>query len=34
MKRMINKIAENKKVSKYCVNMLRIYNYGRVNFPV
>lgn len=33
MKRMIKKIAESKKFNKYCVNMLRMYNYGRVNLP-
>lgn len=34
MKRMINKIAASKKFNKYCTNMLKMYNYGRVNLPV
>ena len=31
---MINKIADSKKCNKYCVNVLKMYNYGRVNLPV
>lgn len=31
---MINKITDSKKFNKYCVNVLKIYNYGRVNMPV
>ena len=31
---MINKIADGKKFNKYCVNVLKMYNYGRVNLPV
>ena len=31
---MINKITDSKKFSKYCVNVLKMYNYGRVNLPV
>ena len=34
MKRMMKKIAESKRFNKYCVNMLKMYNYGRVNLPV
>ena len=30
---MINKIADSKKFNKYCVNVLKMYNYGRVNMP-
>lgn len=33
MKKMINKMIENKMFNKYCVNMLRMYNYGRINIP-
>ena len=31
---MINKIADSKTFNKYCVNVLTMYNYGRVNLPV
>lgn len=31
---MISKIADSKKFNKYCVNVLKMYNYGRVNMPV
>ena len=31
---MINKIADSKKFNKYCVNVLKMYIYGRVNLPV
>ena len=31
---MINKIADSKEFNKYCVNVLKMYNYGRVNLPV
>ena len=31
---MINKITDSKKYNKYCVNVLKMYNYGRVNLPV
>ena len=31
---MINKIADSKMFNKYCVNVLKMYNYGRVNLPV
>ena len=31
---MINKIADSKKFNKYCVNVLKMYNYGRINLPV
>lgn len=34
MKRMIKKIVKSKKVNKYCVNVLKMYNMGRVNMPV
>lgn len=33
MKRMIKKITTSKVINKYCDNMLRMYNYGRVNIP-
>ena len=33
MKRMMKKISESKRFNKYCVNMLKMYNYGRVNLP-
>ncbi len=33
MKRMIDRMIESKKFNKYCVNMLKMYNYGRVNIP-
>lgn len=28
---MIKKIANSKRFNKYCVNMMKMYNYGRVN---
>ena len=31
---MINKITDSKKFNKYCVNVLKMYNFGRVNLPV
>ena len=31
---MINKITDSKKFNKYCVNVLKMYNCGRVNLPV
>ena len=31
---MINKITDSKKFNKYCVNVLTMYNYGRVSMPV
>lgn len=31
MRRMIKKIANSKRFNKYCVNMMKMYNYGRVN---
>ena len=34
MRRMSNKITDSKKFNKYCVNVLKMYNYGRVNLPV
>ena len=34
MRRMINKITDSKKFNKYCVNVLKMYNYGRVNLLV
>lgn len=34
MKRIVNRILDNKKFNKYCVNVLKMYNYGRVNTPV
>lgn len=34
MKKIVNRIFDSKKFNKYCVNMLKMYNYGRVNMPV
>lgn len=34
MRRMIDKKTMSKKFNKYCVNVLRMYNYGRVSLPV
>ncbi len=34
MKKIVNRILVSKKFNKYCVNVLRMYNYGRVNMPV
>ncbi len=34
MRKFVNKLTESKKFNKYCVNVLRMYNYGRVNMPV
>ncbi len=34
MRRIMKKITENRKFNKYCVNVLKMYNYGRVNMPV
>lgn len=31
MRRIIKKIANSKRFNKYCVNMMKMYNYGRVN---
>lgn len=31
MRKTIKKMFESKKFEKYCVNMMRMYNYGRVN---
>jgi hypothetical protein len=33
MKRMMKKIEESRKFNKYCMNMLRMYGYGKVNMP-
>lgn len=33
MRRIMKKIAENRKFNNYCVNVLKMYNYGRVNIP-
>lgn len=33
MKKLVNKLTASKKFNKYCVNMLKMYNYGRVNLP-
>lgn len=30
---MIKKIVASKKFNNYCVNVLRMYNYGRVSIP-
>lgn len=34
MKRIVRRIVDNKKFNKYCVNVLKMYNCGRVNVPV
>lgn len=34
MKRIVNRILDSKKFNKYCVNVLKMYNCGRVNMPV
>lgn len=34
MKRMLSKMDVNKKLNHYCVNVLRMYNYGRVSLPM
>ncbi len=33
MRKMMKRIAESKKFNKYCVNMLKMYNYGKVTMP-
>lgn len=33
MKKIMKKITESKKFNKYCANMLKMYDYGRVNMP-
>lgn len=33
MKRMVKKIVESKKFNHYCVNVLKMYNIGRVSLP-
>lgn len=34
MKKIINKLTDSKKFNKYCTNVLKMYNYGRVNLPM
>ncbi len=34
MRKMVKKIVTSDKFNKYCVNVLKMYNYGRVNVPV
>ena len=34
MKGIVNRILDSKKFNRYCVNVLKMYNYGRVNMPV
>lgn len=34
MKKMINKADLHKKLNHYCVNVLKMYNIGRVTLPV
>lgn len=34
MKKIVNRILDSKKFNKYCVNVLKMYNYGRVNMPL
>ena len=33
MKKLVNKLTASKKFNKYCVNMLKMYNYGSVSIP-
>lgn len=33
MKKLVNKLTTSKKFNKYCVNVLKMYNYGRVSLP-
>lgn len=34
MKRVINSELIGKKLNKYCVNVMKMYNYGRVSLPM
>ena len=34
MRKLVNKLTASKKFNRYCVNVLKMYNYGRVNMPV
>lgn len=34
MKKMMRKIAHNKKFNDYCANVLKMYNYGRLSMPM
>ena len=34
MRKFVNKISASNRFDKYCVNVLKMYNYGRVNAPV
>ena len=34
MRKLVDKLTASKKLNKYCVSMLKMYNYGRVNMPV
>ena len=34
MKKIVNRILDSKKFNRYCANVLKMYNYGRVNMPV
>jgi len=34
MRKMVKKIVMSDKFNKYCVNVLKMYNYGRINVPV
>ncbi len=31
---MVKRVMDSNKLNKYCVNVLRMYNIGRVNLPV
>lgn len=33
MRKMVKKIVESRKFNKYCVNVMHMYNVGRVNIP-
>ena len=34
MKKLLSKAEMNKKLNHYCVNVLKMYNVGRVTLPV
>ncbi len=34
MRKMVKRVMDSNKLNKYCVNVLRMYNIGRVNLPV
>ncbi len=34
MKKIVSRILDSKKFNKYCVNVMKMYNIGRVNMPL